>query len=220
MAALVLVLLIIAPHAGLPQAQEADRTVIYVDRDATGPTHDGTSWATAYTTLQEALDESNADGTTDYEIWVAEGVYYPDEGSGHSADDPAEWFRIEWDNAQLYGGFAGDETDREERDWLAHLTVLSGDVDGDDLDDDGNGVAETWNDVQGNNAYHVLYLDGETYEPVSDATVIDGFAITAGNAAASGAAGVGGGLFCSGSGSGQACSPMLTNVTFSGNSAH
>jgi hypothetical protein len=58
-------------------------TIICVDGDAPGPAHDGASWTTAYTTLQHALDYTNANSGTDYEIWVAEGVYYPDEGGAH-----------------------------------------------------------------------------------------------------------------------------------------
>ncbi|MGD8969736.1 MAG: hypothetical protein PVI07_19700, partial [Anaerolineae bacterium] len=57
----------------------ADNPVIYVDADATTG-GDGQSWSTAYRYLQDALDEANSGGGS-YEIWVAEGVYYPDEDS-------------------------------------------------------------------------------------------------------------------------------------------
>ena len=46
--------------------------VVYIDSDAPGPTHDGTSWLTAYTDLQSALDATAAG-----EIWVAAGTYFP-----------------------------------------------------------------------------------------------------------------------------------------------
>ena len=59
-----------------------------------------------------------------------------------------------------------------------------------------------------------------TYEKITASSVIDGFTITAGNADG----GVdphylGGGLYCAGNGSGKECSPALSNVTFSGNTA-
>jgi predicted outer membrane repeat protein len=199
--AAVLVALLVAPARGAA----ADPTVLYVDRDATAGANDGTSWADAYTTLQGALDESNANGSTLYEIWVAEGTYYPDEGGSHVNNSRTESFRLSYDNVQLYGGFAGGETARGERDWAAHPIVLSGDIDQDS--------------TLANNAYHVVYLDGETNVPIGGATVIDGFTITAGNANGAFPDDSGGGLYCAGRGSGHACSPALTNVTFSGNTA-
>jgi hypothetical protein len=90
-------------------------TVLYVDKDATGGTYDGSSWANAYTTLQAALDRTNANGSSDFEIWVAEGVYYPDLGGSHVANEQTESCRISYDNAQIYGGFAGTETARSQR---------------------------------------------------------------------------------------------------------
>ncbi|NMC14093.1 MAG: hypothetical protein GYA34_14575 [Chloroflexi bacterium] len=59
------------------QPARADGNVIYVDADASG-VPDGYSRSTAYTNVQDAL----AVAITGNEIWVAEGVYYPDEGSG------------------------------------------------------------------------------------------------------------------------------------------
>jgi hypothetical protein len=198
----------------------ADGTVIYVDTDAPGPVHDGLSWTTAYTTVQAALDWTKTYSTTSYEIWVAEGVYYPDEGSSHVSNAVTETFRINYNNVQLYGGFAGygiSETVRTQRDWTAHPTVLSGDIDANDTNTDGNRIAETWIDLQGNNAYHVLYLDGVTNQSITGTTKLDGFIVTAGNANGGGQNFNGGGLYCWAHSSGHACSPTLTNLTFSGN---
>jgi len=52
--------------------------IIYVDDDAIGA-NNGSSWENAYTFLQEALAYTN---TTDkpVEIWVAQGIYRPNEG--------------------------------------------------------------------------------------------------------------------------------------------
>lgn len=196
----------------------ADGGIIYVDADATGA-NNGTSWANAYTKLQSALDWTNVHTATTYQIWVAAGVYYPDEGSNHANNVVSETFLIAWNNVQLYGGFAATETLRTQRNWAAHPTILSGDIDGNDRNIDNNRIAETWNDLVGNNAYHVLYLDGKTHQPLTGTTVLDGFIITAGNAHGSEPHYSGGGLYCAGSGSGCACSPTLTHIAFSGDVA-
>ncbi|MCU0229998.1 MAG: right-handed parallel beta-helix repeat-containing protein, partial [Acidobacteria bacterium] len=71
---------------------------------------DGLSWATAKATVQAGLD--TASGLRGGEVWVAAGTYV--EHVTLSA----------W--VDLYGGFAGSETARAERDPAAHLTVLDG----------------------------------------------------------------------------------------------
>jgi len=190
--------------------------VLYVDTDATGSAT-GLGWTNAYTNVQDALNYTNAHGGNPYEIWVAEGVYYPDEGAGHTADAEDEYFTLRYNNVQLYGGFAGDEIVRTERDWTANVTVLSGDLAGDDATDSNGVVTDTAN-ISGDNAYHVLWLDGETNEAITAATVIDGFTITAGQADGSNPHNYGGGMYCAGNNSGE-CSPTLTNVTFNSNSA-
>ena len=180
-------------------AYETQADVIYVDQEATGGDHNGLSWADAYTDLADALAQANSNPSVYFEIWVAEGTYTP--GSERSAS-----FEITRDHLQLYGGFSGIENMREERDWAAHITTLSGDIGapGDSSD----------------NSYHVLYLDGVTNQPLGALTVIDGFTISGGNASeSSGANAKGGGLYCAGSGTGHACSPTLANLTFSDDTA-
>ncbi len=190
--------------------------IICVDKDAVGA-NNGASWANAYTNLQAALDHANANGSATYEIWVAEGVYYPDEGGSHLNNAVSETFLIAWNNVQLYGGFAGNETARSQRDWALHTTILSGDIDGNDTNTDGNSIAETWNDLQGSNAYHVLYLDGMTNQSIT--TVIDGFIITAGHAYGGILDNGGGGIYCIGNGTDHACNPVLSNIIVIGNLA-
>jgi uncharacterized repeat protein (TIGR01451 family) len=216
----VLLLIVGGLWLATPQTVHA-QTIITVDADAPGPVRDGLSWTTAYTSVQDALDLTNANGGVTYEIWVAEGVYYPDEGGGHVDNAVSESFRIAWDNVQLYGGFAATETLRTQRDWLAHPTILSGDIDQNDANADGNFIAETWADLQGSNAYHVLWLDGVTNQSLTAATVLDGFTVTGGNASSSSPPNyLGGGLYCAGNAGGRACSPTLRNLMFSGNQAY
>jgi len=88
-------------------ASLAAGTIIYVDADATG-SHNGTSWANAFTSLQDGLD---AAATSPAEIWVAEGTYKPTVEYG-GADDRYKSFQLK-NGVALYGGFdpsVGDDT--------------------------------------------------------------------------------------------------------------
>jgi hypothetical protein len=214
---------VLANGNGNPQEVWLNRSVIYVDAGASVVgADDGTSWADAYFHLQDALDDANSySGVVTCEIWVAEGVYYPDEdGDGdHANDVVSETFRLEYDGIRLYGGFDGTESVRDARNPETYVTVLSGDVDGNDTTD-AHGVVTTTARISGANAYHVLWLDGVINGPITGDTVIDGFTITAGWASDVGSGNSrGGGLYCDGLGSGGVCSPVLSNVTFSGNRA-
>ncbi|MCI5082202.1 MAG: hypothetical protein MRY78_10925 [Saprospiraceae bacterium] len=117
----------------------------------------GLSWSTAFAELQTALQLA-AFGD---EIWVAEGRYTP------HANDRNVYFQIQ-DGITLFGGFAGTETTLDERDHFAHLTILSGDL----LGNDGPAYANYWD-----NSYTIIYTDG-----VSENTLVDGFIIQGGNA--------------------------------------
>ncbi|MDR0566492.1 MAG: right-handed parallel beta-helix repeat-containing protein [Prevotellaceae bacterium] len=73
---------------------------------------DGTSWGSATANLQQAIDSCAANGGG--EVWVKAGTYKP------SAT-------LQWkDSVNVYGGFAGAETDKSQRSTDATLTVLDG----------------------------------------------------------------------------------------------
>ena len=190
--------------SAIPASAEAQSTIIYVNA-AASPGGNGSSWAAAYTSLQDALDEAVAGD----EIWVAVGVYTPGANVEDSFNIPS--------GVAVYGGFVGGELERDRRDWEANPTVLSGDIGGDDGVDARGVVTDTAN-IVGDNAYHVVTLDGIT-TPILPDTRLDGVIITAGQANGSYPRDLGGGLYCNGSGAGHECNPTLTNVTFSGNSA-
>ena len=157
---------------------------LYVDPTASGA-NSGASWNDAYPHLQSAMDSVNANPLTDYEIRVAEGVYYPDEGP-RPADDTTTTFRIAVDDVSLLGGYPAGGGTETERDPENNLTVLSGDVTQDDADPDGDGVIASPDDIAGANANTVLYLDGNTYqqdrERIQSNTLISGVTITGGQA--------------------------------------
>ncbi len=170
---------------------------LYVRPDGTSQTCD--SWENACG-LQTALVAAGAGN----EIWVKAGIYKP------AADTrfPDATFQLK-DGVALYGGFAGTETARDQRDWETHITVLSGDLGGDDLTDPNGVVTDTAN-IVGQNAYHVVSGSG-----VDNTAILDGFVITAGYASLTppNIHGFGGGMF------NQAGSPTLNNLVFSGNTA-
>jgi uncharacterized repeat protein (TIGR01451 family) len=164
---------------------------------------DGGSWADAFNDLQDALAATQPGD----EIWVAAGVYKP-------TDNPADRFASFHlvNGVAVYGGFAAWETSRDQRDWETNVTVLSGDIDDNDLTDPTGVVTDTTN-IVGANSYHVVVGSG-----VTGTAVLDGFTITAGQAVGDypepcGPA-CGGGLYFENS------SPTLKNLIVRGNEAH
>jgi hypothetical protein len=86
--------------------------VRYVNVNNTSGGHDGLSWATAFQTIQAAIEAASIYG----EVWIAEGTYT---GSGLQVVETRE-------GVDLYGGFAGTESSRDERDVQAHPTIIDG----------------------------------------------------------------------------------------------
>jgi chitodextrinase len=166
-----------------------------VDRDAPGPVHDGASWTRAFLTLQDALAVAG-DGD---EIWVAQGVYRPDEGAGVSSGDRLASFRLT-EGVTIRGGFAGyGHADPDARDLAAYETVLDGDLGDNDL----------WGILNvDDNAYHVV--TGPLGEPPA---VLDGLTVTAGRADGDYPNHYGGGLYNPGG------KLDVLNCTFRGNTA-
>ncbi|MDX1613499.1 MAG: choice-of-anchor Q domain-containing protein [Candidatus Promineifilaceae bacterium] len=175
---------------------------IYVDTNSGCNSACGASWETAHPNLQDALlAAANGD-----QIWVSEGVYYPDEGSGQADGDRSASFAL-LDGVAIYGGFAGDEGSLDQRDVVGNPTVLSGDIDQDDTVD-ANGVVTDTANISGANVYHVVNGSG-----VDDTASLDGFTITAGQANGTTPDNSGGGMLIAGG------HPSLRELTFSGNSA-
>ena len=120
---------------------------LYVNHAATG-LNNGQSWTDAFQDLQNAIQTAQMGN----EIWVAEGIYRPTGTQDRNISfEPLS-------GVGLYGGFAGIENELSQRDWVAHPTVLSGDI----------GVAGDSTD----NSYNVVYM----FEPDSN-TMINGFFI-------------------------------------------
>ena len=101
--------------------------IIYVDKDAGAGSNTGMSWGNAYRDLQDALERARAGCGS--EIWVAEGTYRPSERTDPN-DSWSATFQLV-DGVPIYGGFAGNETSRQQRKWLTNQTILTGDIDND-----------------------------------------------------------------------------------------
>ncbi len=84
-------------------------TVIHV-KTSGDDANDGLTWGTAKRTVQAGVDAA-AEGD---EVWTAAGIY-----AQTTLNLPS--------GVALYGGFAGTETEREQRDWDANVTILHGD---------------------------------------------------------------------------------------------
>jgi hypothetical protein len=194
-----LLLLLVAVLAGLVTGMpitaevQAAGTVLFVKPGGlAGGSCD--SWGNACN-LQYALTTA---GTGD-EIWVTAGIYTPTVPSGRAAT-----FQLV-SGVALYGGFAGSEANRGDRDWNAHVSVLSGDLDGNDITTPSGVVTATAN-IKGVNAYNVV-----TGSDTDATAILDGFTITGGNALGTGLEPYGGGMYLRGG------SPTLQHVNFSGN---
>ncbi|MBN2129687.1 MAG: VCBS repeat-containing protein [Sedimentisphaerales bacterium] len=101
---------------------------LFVDKDATG-TDDGSSWANAFNHLQDALALTTLMQFQREVIWVAEGVYKPDEDHDNpTGNNIRERSFPLYQGIAIYGGFAGTETSLSQRDWRTHETILSGEI--------------------------------------------------------------------------------------------
>lgn len=139
--------------------------ILHVDDDATG-TGNGSDWANAFTSLQDALAEADAVPAISgrvLEMRVAAGTYYPDVGAGLTLGDRTVSF-VARDGLTLLGGFAGADNpgNPDLRDVRRHATILSGDI----------GTVGDATD----NSYHVILGSG-----VSASAVFDGVTIRDGN---------------------------------------
>jgi len=89
--------------------------IIHVSENAVGY-NTGVDWQSAYPDLQDAL--TRVAQNCGSEIWVAQGTYSPGTTSNATFTIP--------DGTSLYGGFYGNETDKNQRCSQEHKTCLSG----------------------------------------------------------------------------------------------
>jgi Right handed beta helix region len=166
--------------------------IVYVDANLASGADDGTSWQDAFQGsdgLRQAIQAAQSGD----EVWAAMGTYKPTAGASRFLP-----FRPK-NGVGIYGGFLGNETSRDQRDYETNETILTGDLMGND-----SGLAGL-ND----NSYNVVNAGGTNVT-----ARLDGFTITGGNAnhASNFTSQVGAGvIFLSGS------SPTIANCRFIGN---
>jgi Leucine-rich repeat (LRR) protein len=179
------------PDIGAVESGSRDVQIFYVAESLNG-TADGLSWGNE-TTLQNALSQV-IDGD---EIWLTQGTYLPDVANRNFS------FNI-FNNISIYGGFIGGEQSLSERDPEANVTILSGDLLGNDVVtfNSATGVDITNNEENTINVLVITEVDN---------VLLDGITILGGNANDGNTAGGAVYLFNG--------NLTLKNVTITGNSA-
>lgn len=172
----------------------AQSKIYYVSSQATD-TGDGSSWANA-TKLTKALDKAVAGD----QIWV-QGFETLTGDNLYVA--PKEGFAVK-SGVQLYGGFAGTESRLSQRVTLGkpyqlkYRSVLSGDIQKNDTVGSVDLIFPA-NGTRSDNATHVLSVNLDPTQASGNnntyPTVINGFSIGNGQAAGTGDAGKGGGIY-------------------------
>ncbi len=109
----------------------------------------GLTWGSAFPFLQDAL----AVATTNNNIWLAQGVYYPDDNAAHDNDGNSDATFFMVDQVGVYGGFSDDllATQLSDADYENNVTVLSGDIDHNDIANE-HGVVLNYTDMNGTNS--------------------------------------------------------------------
>ena len=138
------------------------QTIYYVDVTRPDNSGAGTSWATAKKDLQAAINIS----FVGVEIWVKAGTYLPTHdpfANTAPTDNRDKTFTLK-NGVKIYGGFAGTETQLNQRNWQTNITTLSGDL----------GVLNSVTD----NAYHVVIAAGVGGVDLDGFTITKGYAVS------------------------------------------
>lgn len=169
---------------------ERSNRIYFVDADV-GRDGDGSSWEKAFAKLESALVAVQSEPQPlPVEIWVADGTYVPGTQRGDSFAPQGP--------VTILGGFRGVEWSHSSRRPLEFPTILSGEIGDPQSADD--------------NSLHVVRFAGDN---VFDATVLDGFVITGGNAnEPTGNDAFGAGVLVSGT-----AQPTIRNCRIIGNTA-
>jgi hypothetical protein len=188
---------LLAALAGLALTATASAATRYVNGALATGNNDGTSWADAYRGADAVAVALNAAVAGD-ELWVAAGTYLPTTSATRTLSHQLK------NGVAVYGGFVGNEAQLSQRNHVANVTILSGDI-----------------GAPGNNAdnsHHVVNGAG-----TNSTAILDGFTITQGNANVSGSNNDrGGGILCVSGASPtiRSCRFLANRCTFGGGAGY
>jgi hypothetical protein len=154
-------------------AQTIPTFYVKTAQDGGSDTNTGTSWDQAFETIQTAIDIGALYGNA--QVWVAKGTYHPTLLTNPNSTDTMAKAIIMKPGVMLYGGFVGNETDLDERDYELNETIISSDINGDDT--------WVWNNNQwivsniDDNYLNVILFSGE-HGSFNLRSGFDGFTIT------------------------------------------
>lgn len=175
--------LIFSMSSGFMVIGTGPSVIVYVDGINGNDSFDGLSWAQAKKTIQAGINTASSEGFGD--VWVKSGTYFPTDNTDRTASIQMNA------GIDIYGGFAGSETDISERNPVTNVTIISGDI--------GNQQDST------DNSYHLLIG--------ANSATIDGFVLTGGTANGELEYRLGGAIFM------EAASPTISNCIFENNYA-
>jgi len=138
-----------------------------------GGTGDGASWERALG--EQGFVNALTEAGPGSEFWLVAGTYRPGVVSQDIDAFRDRSFLIN-SGVAIYGGFAGNETTRNQRRWEQNKTILSG---------------RRIPDEESAGSYHVVIVSGD----IGGAAIIDGFTITGGRADGTDENAVGGGMY-------------------------
>ena len=110
----------LSPSCGLEQFEPRIllSATLYVDVNSPGPTHDGSTWDSAYVGLQPALGAA----VSGDQILVADGIYKPTSGTRRTISSALK------SGVAILGGYAGASDLAAARNVALYPTDLSGDI--------------------------------------------------------------------------------------------
>ncbi len=196
----------VIPQAKIRRENRGSGRYIYVDAGAKGADN-GSSWSDAFKSLQDALNAASAGD----QIWVAQGIYRPDQVKETTSKKKINPFNLK-NKVAIYGGFPSGGGTWEDGNPVLYQTILSGDINNDDVEV--QNLEELCNHPsRADNCMHVINASG-----TDETAVLDGLIITAGISQGIRAGWSteippqGGGLYC------KVGSPTISNCVFKLNS--